>query len=559
MNAIRVLFITLLILTAVCANRTWAQMDSRLVEPAPAVGVATPGNSPDSNVYSDWAKKDVKVPNVVGLWRDKALWDLFKAGLRVGDVREETSTSVADHHVISESPAAGTQVKVGLKVDLVIARAPEVKVPDVVGLTLGAAKAALDKVDLKVGRIEERPSTTVAAGLVISESPSAGCSVFPNTPVDLLISSGVAKVAVPNVVGDSQAAATTAITAASLSLGTVTMASSATVASGDVISESPAAGTSVAAQSAVNLTVSSGPPLAAGVIFVANQNSNTVTAYSATAPGTPSQTPVGTIAGSLTGLDEPVGIALDAKGNIYVANIFSVTVYPPNPLGTLNEAPTATINVENGGVTLYGMALDASGNIYVAYPGTIEVYAANPTGTVTTPLATITGSNTHLAETHSIAFDASGRIYVTDNVYGIVVFAPNPIGTLNEAPVANIPRNSTTGLSYPWGIGIDASGNIYTVDTGHIYVFAPDPVGTVSEAPLATITGSSTQLDGGNDGLTVCPNGTIFQADRNTSVVSEFAANPGGTLNEAPFATISGAASGVNSPTAVAVGTCQGF
>jgi hypothetical protein len=64
---------------------------------------------------------------------------------------------------------------------------------------------------------------------------------------------------VPNVVGLTQAAATSAITTAQLTLGTVTNASSPTVPMGSVISENPAAGTSVVAGSAVNLVVSSGP------------------------------------------------------------------------------------------------------------------------------------------------------------------------------------------------------------------------------------------------------------------------------------------------------------
>jgi hypothetical protein len=54
---------------------------------------------------------------------------------------------------------------------------------------------------------------------------------------------------------------------------------------------------------------------------------------------------------------------------------------------------------------------------------------------------------------------------VTDNVHGILVFPPSPTGTLNEAPVANIPPNATTGLFYPGGIGLDSSGKIYTLDT----------------------------------------------------------------------------------------------
>ena len=70
---------------------------------------------------------------------------------------------------------------------------------------------------------------------------------------------GNGQVSVPNVVGDTQAAATTAITGAGLTLGAVTMQSSGTVSAGSVISESPAADTSVASGSSVALVVSSGP------------------------------------------------------------------------------------------------------------------------------------------------------------------------------------------------------------------------------------------------------------------------------------------------------------
>jgi uncharacterized repeat protein (TIGR03803 family) len=91
--------------------------------------------------------------------------------------------------------------------------------------------------------------------------------------------SGPPPVAVPNVVGMTQAAATTAITAAGLTVGTVTMQSSSTVASGDVISESPVAGASVANGSAVNLVISSGPatyPVSVSVTGLAAGTSLTV-------------------------------------------------------------------------------------------------------------------------------------------------------------------------------------------------------------------------------------------------------------------------------------------
>src|SRR5207249_12263576 len=109
------------------------------------------------------------------------------------------------------------------------------------------------------GAVTQQSSSTVAAGSVISESPTAGTKVASGSAVSLVVSSGAAQVRVRDVVGQTQAAATSAITGAGLTVGTVTMQSSSTVASGSVISESPAAGTSVAKGSAVNLVVSSGP------------------------------------------------------------------------------------------------------------------------------------------------------------------------------------------------------------------------------------------------------------------------------------------------------------
>ena len=68
-------------------------------------------------------------------------------------------------------------------------------------------------------------------------------------------------VIVPSVAGATQAAATTTLTTAGLALGSVSTASSTTVAAGLVISQNPGSGTQVASGSAVNLVVSSGPPL----------------------------------------------------------------------------------------------------------------------------------------------------------------------------------------------------------------------------------------------------------------------------------------------------------
>lgn len=70
------------------------------------------------------------------------------------------------------------------------------------------------------------------------------------------------QISVPNVVGQVQAAATAAITAAQLVVGPISSASNATVPAGTITSQTPTAGTSAAQGSAVSLVVSTGPSTA---------------------------------------------------------------------------------------------------------------------------------------------------------------------------------------------------------------------------------------------------------------------------------------------------------
>ncbi len=104
----------------------------------------------------------------------------------------------------------------------------------------------------------------VQGNVIIQVTRTAGA----NAVVSGIFFDPISATSVPNVVGDSQAAATTAITVADLAVGTVTNQSSSTVASGDVISESPVAGTMVTAGSAVNLVVSTGPAGEASATYV---------------------------------------------------------------------------------------------------------------------------------------------------------------------------------------------------------------------------------------------------------------------------------------------------
>src|SRR5205085_4492495 len=103
-------------------------------------------------------------------------------------------------------------------------------------------------------------STTVPSGSVISQTPAADSDVVINSAVALVVSSGLPHTTVPNVVGLTQAAASTAISGATLTVGTITTQSSATVPSGSVISQTPAIGSAAGRDTAVAPVVAAGLP-----------------------------------------------------------------------------------------------------------------------------------------------------------------------------------------------------------------------------------------------------------------------------------------------------------
>ena len=204
----------------------------------------------------------VTVPKVEGLTQDAATTAITAAKLTVGAVTQQTRNTVAAGNVIFQDPASGNSVAQGSQVNLVISSGPQmVTVPKVEGLTQDAATTAITAAKLTGGTVTQQTSNTVAAGNVISQDPASGNSVAQGSPVNLVISSGPQMVTVPKVEGLTQAAATTAITAAKLTGGTVTQQSSNTVATGNVISQDPASANSVAQGSPVNLVISSGPQM----------------------------------------------------------------------------------------------------------------------------------------------------------------------------------------------------------------------------------------------------------------------------------------------------------
>lgn len=206
----------------------------------------------------------VEVPRVVGSDLDSAVSVLGTDGFKVGDV-ERVQQNVPLNQVISQDPVGEADRDCTVfgwfcsdpDVNLTVSGGPgQVEIPDVTGQTREAAEQTLDEVGLGVA-VETKKSSDIPSNSVIETNPPAGGSVRRGSQVTLTVSSGPGKVSVPPVVGETRNAAEQQLSA----VGLVSSASeeSSGRPAGEVLSQSPNAGTKVDPGSTVSLVVSSGP------------------------------------------------------------------------------------------------------------------------------------------------------------------------------------------------------------------------------------------------------------------------------------------------------------
>ena len=113
-------------------------------------------------------------------------------------------------------------------------------------------------IDPSTGLIQWTPVTAQVGNQDVTVQVQDNHGAATSQSYTILVSDVVAQISVPDVVGQTEAQATSAITGANLVIGTITRTTSETVAAGNVISQNPAASTQVTANSAVNLNISSG-------------------------------------------------------------------------------------------------------------------------------------------------------------------------------------------------------------------------------------------------------------------------------------------------------------
>ena len=314
-----------------------------------------------------------------------------------------------------------------------------------------------------------------------------------------------------------------------------------------------------------------------------------VVTFSTTATSSTITGAVTTFAGSATGgfangvgaaaqFNNPIGIATDAQGNIYVSDSFNNRIRKIGSDGTVTTiAGNGTAGLTPSGPAAdaefygpQGLAVDASGNIFVADFGNNVIRKISTAGTVTTfagnGIAGYVDGAATVAEFNGpagLAFDKQGNLYVADNNNNMIrkITAAGVVsrvaGTKTPGYV-NGTVNTTTGVytsfRSPNGLVLDAAGNIFVADLGNNAIREITPAGVVT-----TIAGGpgQTTLLGSPGALAMDAHGNFFITDESGRVIelnsSKVLYPLAGTTNVAGFADGTGVVAQFNTPQGICV------
>jgi pimeloyl-ACP methyl ester carboxylesterase len=262
-------------------------------------------------------------------------------------------------------------------------------------------------------------------------------------------------------------------------------------------------------------------------------------------------------------LNVPYGVAADAFGNIYIADTNNNRIRMVSPNGTITtvagngaqgysgDNAAATSAALNGP---RGVAVDGFGNIYIA--GGSRIRMVSPSGIITTVAGSGTlgysgdGAAATSAELNypgGVAVDAQGNIYIADTDNSRVrMVSPNGIITTvagNGTPGYSGDNGIATSaeLNWPYGVAVDASGNIYIADDQNHLIRKVSPGGIIT-----TVAGDGTRGYSGDNGPAISAElnwpsgvavdvfGNLYIADTGNSRIREV------ILSSPPAPTISG-------------------
>jgi large repetitive protein len=241
-----------------------------------------------------------------------------------------------------------------------------------------------------------------------------------------------------------------------------------------------------------------------------------------------------------TGLSNPGGVMVDAAGNLYIADL-DLNIVEELPAN--GGAPMVINPTVDGKQLRYpcGMAMDPAGNLYIAdvdNARVVEVPASGGAAVVIDPLA----NGEKLSYPVTLALDNASDLFIADFFANRIVEVPAGGGT----PTAIDPVVNGQGLDFPYGIAIDAAGDLLIADANNRVVVVP-PGGGAPTAITPTVNG-----EGLNDpiGIALTGAGDLYIGDSLNNRVVELVRSQPPAVN---FAASSTGTVSSDSPKTVAI------
>ena len=190
-------------------------------------------------------------------------------------------------------------------------------------------------------------------------------------------------------------------------------------------------------------------------------------------------------------LNTPLGLAVDASGNLYIADFSNNRIRMVSPSGTISTVAGSgnsgysgdggpAVNAQLNTPT--GVAIDAAGNLYIADAGNYVIRKVSTGGTISTIAGNGTAGysgdggiavNAQLINPRAIAVDAVGNILIADGSTLIrqVIFPTGNIQTVagngSRGYSGDGGLATSAQINGPTAVALDAKGNLYVADTNN--------------------------------------------------------------------------------------------
>ena len=215
---------------------------------------------------------------------------------------------------------------------------------------------------------------------------------------------------------------------------------------------------------------------------------------------------------SWAGVNGPMGVTVDAAGNVYIADTGNNQVIETLPGGGNHT----TLN--NGLNGPQGVAVDGAGNVYIADTGDNQVVMVPPGGGNQTTFGGLNGPQ-------GVAVDGAGNVYIADTGNNQVVMVP--VGGGGQATLV-------TGLNGPRGVAVDGAGNVYVADTGHSQVVMAPPGGgsqtTICTGSNSPVPNAACNSLSSPSGVAVDAAGIVYIADSGNNGIVQVLPGGGGSI-----------------------------